>query len=134
MKALIALFAFSLSFSLFSFAQADEPYRIEVGTNYSKYSNEELRRRVWQLERAVAQLQNQVFELAIRNGGNGGNNMVPAPVHSGGSWTCQIQSFGKTHVAGGNTKASALAQVLKKCSDATNAIHCKEGDVKCDNE
>ncbi len=104
-------------------AYALEPIRIEVGKNYSGYSNDELRRRVWQLERAVAQLQDQVFQLALKNEG-----------HSNDLWTCTIQSFGKTHVAAGNSKASALAQALKKCSDATDAIHCKESDVKCGNE
>lgn len=108
---------------------AAEPIRIEVGSDYKKYSNEDLRRRVWQLERAVAQLQDQVFQLAMKN--NGGTASTATPNNL---WTCQIQSFGKTHVASGNTKASALAQVLKKCSDASNAIHCSESSVKCDNE
>lgn len=105
-------------------AQAIDPIRIEIGKNYEGYSNAELKRRVWQLERAVNQLQEQVFQLAMRDSSNRGS----------GNWTCSLQSFGKTHVAGGNTKASALAQVLKKCSDASNAIHCKEEDAKCDNE
>ncbi len=96
------------------------------GKSYEGYSNEELRRRVWQLEKAVSQLQQQVFQLAIK-----GNSTIS---NSGAPWTCQIQSFGKTHIAAGSTRASALAQVLKKCSDATNAIHCNEPDVKCDNE
>jgi len=103
-------------------AKSVEPIRIEIGKNYDGYSNKELRRRVWQLEKAVAQLQDQVFQLAVKSS------------TGTGSWTCQIQSFGKTLVAAGQTKASALAQVLKKCSDATNAIHCNESDVKCDNE
>jgi hypothetical protein len=105
---------------------AIDPIRIEIGKSYEGYSNEELRRRVWQLERAVGQLQDQVFQLALHKG--------PDPESSSKIWTCQIQSFGKTHIASGNTKASALAQVLKKCSDATNAIHCGESNAKCDNE
>lgn len=127
-KSLILAAALALSTSAF----AEEPIRIEVGRSYEKYSNEELRRRVWQLERAVEQLQRQVFELAVRPGSPPSNTVMP-PV-TGAMWTCQMQSFGKTHVSSGVTKASALAQVLKKCSDATNAIHCKESDVKCDNE
>jgi hypothetical protein len=110
-------------------AFAEEPVRLVPGKDYATYSNEELRRRVWQLERAVTQLQEQVFQLALRE-------RSPGPGHGsgGGTWTCQIQSFGKTFVAAGLTKASALAQALKKCSDATNAIHCSEKDVKCDDE
>lgn len=123
MKKILVLVMLVFGFSINT--HAEDIIRIEVGKNYDKYTNEELRRRVWNLEKAVAQLQDQVFQLAIRNGGSGRVN---------NNWTCQIQSFGKTHVASGNTKASALAQVLKKCSDATNAIHCKDEDVKCDNE
>ncbi len=103
-------------------ANAEEIFRIEVGKSYEGYSTEELRRRVWDLERAVFQLQSKVFQLEMSNHG------------SAKEWTCHIQSFGATHVASGNTKASALAQVLKKCSDATNAVHCHESDVKCDSE
>ena len=109
-------------------AHALEPIRIEVGSNYEGYSNEELRRRVHQLERAVEQLQDQVFQLAVRDRGDS------RPLPTVNNWTCSIQSFGKTHIASGNTKASALAQVLKKCSDATNAIHCETKDVSCSNE
>ncbi|MGE4233034.1 MAG: hypothetical protein AB7F43_06870 [Bacteriovoracia bacterium] len=119
MRLVIALFVLVPSIQ----ALAIEPIRIQVGKDHKTYSNEDLRQRVWQLERAVAQLQEQVFQLAI-------SNSAPRPR----SWTCQMSSFGRTHVASGDTKASALAQVLKKCSDATNAVHCRESDVKCDNE
>jgi hypothetical protein len=121
-----ALLFFCLSLILgASSATAIEPIRIEIGKSYQGYSNEELRRRVWQLERAVSQLQDQVFQIALRNGSGSGG---------GGPWTCQIQSFGKTHVSSGSTRAAALAQVLKKCSDATNAVHCSESNANCDNE
>ena len=121
----ISILLFTAAFAVSPFAHAQESFHIEVGKNYEKYSDEELRRRVWQLEKAVAQLQDQVFQLALKNGSQNSGS---------GNWTCQIQSFGKTHIANGSTKASALAQVLKKCSDATNAIHCSEAQVKCDNE
>ena len=120
-RTLTLVFLFITSIAL----KADEPIRIEIGKNYSGYSNEELRRRVWQLERAVAQLQDQVFQLAVRN---------ETQIRNGGQWTCSIQSFGKTHVSSGISRASALAQTLKKCGDATNPIHCKESDINCSNE
>src|SRR5437899_1879852 len=101
---------------------AIDPIKIEIGKSYQGYSNEELRRRVWDLERAVAQLQSQVFQLAYRDG----SGTIGSAPPMGGNWSCHMESFGKTHVAAGNTKASALAQVLKKCSDATNAVHCHE--------
>lgn len=123
MKVILTVFIALLSFSP-SFA-AEDIIRIQVGTDYKRYSNEDLRRRVWQLEMAVAQLQEQVFQLAMKN-----NDTRPTSKY----WTCHIQSFGKTHMASGDTKASALAQTLKKCGDATNPVHCSEADVKCDNE
>ncbi len=107
-------------------ARAVEPIKIQIGSDYSTYSNDELRRRVWQLERAVDQLQQQVFQLALR-GDSGG--AVGGPI-----WTCHMESFGKTLVASGATRSAALAIVLQKCSDATNAVHCHESDVKCGND
>ena len=106
-------------------AAAIEPVRIEHAANYDHYTNDELRRRVWQLERAVAQLQDQVFQLAVREGNSeSGSN----------PWTCRMDAFGTTYVAAGNTRASALAQVIKKCSDGSNAIHCPDSNAKCDNQ
>jgi hypothetical protein len=134
MKKFLFIFAFAFLFAVP--AQTEDAFRIEVGKNYSSYSNEELRRRVWQLERAVSQLQDQVFQLALHNGSNNsGSGSISVSVPSNAAmWTCQIQSFGKTHISSGRTRSSALAQVLKKCSDATNAIHCSESEVKCSDE
>ena len=103
-------------------AKAETPIKIEIGKTYDGYSNEDLKRRVWQLERAVTQLQEQVFKLAMR-----GDGRIP-------TWTCYVQSFSKTFTASSATKAESLAQVLKQCGDASNAIHCRESEVKCDKE
>lgn len=111
-----------------STVQAGEPIRIEIGQNYDRYSNEELRRRVYDLERAVAQLQAEVFHLSVRD------RVSAPPQIERKEWTCTIQSFGKTHSASAKTRAKALAQTLKKCSDATSSIHCEESDVKCGDE
>lgn len=102
---------------------ATQPIKIEIGKSYEGYSNDELRKRVWQLEKAVAQLQDQVFQLAIKD------NSQPTS-----EWTCQIQSFGKTHVASGKTESKARSMVVKKCSEASNAIHCDAKDAECGNE
>lgn len=102
-----------------------EIFKIELGNDYEHYSKEELRRRVWQLERAVSQLQEQVFQLAM--------DQQHRPIYDRPMWTCHLQSFGKTHTATGSTRASALADTLKKCSENSHAIHCKESDVSCDN-
>lgn len=136
MKSLSLFFSF-LVLSVSAAAQTVNVYKVEPGTNYSRYSNSDLRRRVWELERAVAQLQAQVFQLAMQNqaGSHYNGQPVAAPqIMPSKPWTCQIQAFGKTHVSTGETKAGALAQVLKICSDASHSVHCRESDVKCGNE
>ena len=100
--------------------------KITPGSDYDGYSNAELRRRVHDLERAVSKLQDQMVQVALKAGSTNSNSGGGS-----GSWTCQITAFGKTYVAGGNTRSSALAQVLKKCGDDSNAIHCSEKDAKC---
>ncbi len=106
-------------------ARPREVFKIEIGSNYEGYSKRELRRRVWELERAVYQLQEQVFHLSMNN--QKGQSQLEA------SWTCSIQSMGKTFTATKATKGAARAEVLKDCSNHTNAIHCDHSDVKCEN-
>lgn len=106
-----------------------EVFKIEIGQDYEKYSTTELRRRVWELERAVYQLQEQVFQLAMEN------NKRPKYAHGYGhkkTWTCTIQSFGKTYSSTNDSKGAAKAEVLKDCSSATNAMHCDREEVKCE--
>lgn len=111
---------------------AIDPIRIEIGQNYDRYSNDELRRRVYDLERAVAQLQAEVFHLSLKDRMNPKTTANPtAPTKE---WTCTLQAFGSTHVGEGKTRSKALAKVLKKCSDASDAIHCRESDAKCGDE
>jgi len=104
---------------------AEEVFRIEVSKSYDGYSNNDLRRRVWELERAVSQLQQRVFSLEVRK------PEAPAPVEK--PWTCRIQSFGKTFKVTAPTRGAALGDVLEKCSQGSSAMHCPESDVKCDN-
>jgi hypothetical protein len=124
---------FLCALTIVSTTSKAETIKIQAGHDYHGYSNEELRKRVWNLEQAVAKLQDQVFQLAMNNSNNAGSNFNGNQPQNN-AWTCHMESFGKTFVSSGNTKASALAQVLKKCADATNAIHCSEEDAKCDNE
>ena len=56
-------------------AKAVDPVHIDVSKSYDGYTNEELKRRVWQLERAVSQLQDQVFQLALHDGPAGNSNI-----------------------------------------------------------
>lgn len=107
----------------FTSVQAEDIFRIKISKDYNKYSNEELRERVWQLERAVEQLQTRIFHLEAKP------NQAPQK-----EWTCRIQVFGKTHIASGSTKGSAIAKVLEKCSNASHSIHCNDSDAKCESE
>jgi hypothetical protein len=88
-----------------------------------KYSNSELQNRVWALENAVLQLQRRVFDLEVEG--------ATAAAKPKKSFTCYIQSFGKTFTATKDSESAAKADVLSKCSSATNAMHCDVSDVTC---
>lgn len=126
MRSMVAFLSFlTLMTPLNLHSRPREIFRVEIGRDYEHYSNKELKRRVWQLERAVAQLQEQVFQLAM--------DQQYRPLDDRPLWTCHLQSFGKTHAFTGSTRASALAEVLRKCSENSHSIHCKQEDVNCDN-
>ena len=91
------------------------------GKDYGKYSNDELRMRIWNLEKAVMQLQQKVFAMEI----------AQTNVSTGGHWTCMIKSFGKSFSSTAPTKTKAMADVIADCSKATNAVHCDEDEVTC---
>ncbi len=125
MKTTICLLMMIAMLPMTAESRPRDVFKIEIGTNYEKYSKSELRRRVWELERAVYQLQEQVFHLAMDKN---------RPSYGGGqSWTCSIQSFGKTFTSTKPSKGAARAEVLKDCSNASNAMHCDREDVKCEN-
>lgn len=91
------------------------------GKDYGKYSNDELRMRIWNLEKAVMQLQQKVFAMEI----------AQTNTSTGGHWTCMIKSFGKSFSSTAPTKTKAMADVIADCSKATNAVHCDEDEVTC---
>lgn len=133
MKHLLLVAALILCFPV---AQAqrdrDDVIRIEVPRGergYEDYSNRELRRRVYQLERAVQQLQERVFQLEY-------GKMTPTPTATPekAMWTCRIDSMGKIFVSNAKTKSKALADLISKCSAATSSVHCDESDAKCGND
>lgn len=112
MKILLILL---LSFSAF----ADITVKIEPKSDFTKYPIPQLRQRVWQLEKAVAELQEKIVKMERSKQG---------------SLTCYIKSFGKTHMSTHNSKMAAKAEVLKKCSEATSSVHCSEENIKCEDE
>ncbi len=118
---LLVLLSFLMSFSLtFSSAEA-QVIRIEVGDKHGS-SKDELERRVWDLERAVRQLQNRIYDLEA-------DKSRPVARRS----TCSLESFGKVFNATEDTEMLAKSVVMKKCADATNAMHCDKSKVECGN-
>ena len=124
MRALSVLIAMLFVFSSGSLVNA-EVIRIDIGKNKGS-SKDDLEERVWQLERAVRQLQDRIYDLEGKP--NHGAAIVAAPM-----FTCQIESFGKMFTATEPTKMAATAKVLKDCSKATNSIHCDKEKVECGN-
>lgn len=116
MKTFIAFFLLSTS-SVF----ASDITIVMPGKDYGKYTNDELRMRIWNLEKAVMELQQKVFALQI-------SQTAPA---GAGQWTCMIKNFGKTFTSTAPTKMKAMADVVSDCSKASNAVHCDEDEVKC---
>lgn len=95
-----------------------EVFKIEIGKDYNRYSDRDLRRRVWELERAVFQLQQKVFQLEM---GSGSRLEVAA------SWICKTEAMGETFSAVGGSKAVAENAVMEKCKSApksSNGFHC----------
>jgi hypothetical protein len=89
-------------------------FEIKAGQNYRTYSTEELRRRVWELEKAVLQLQQRVFAMESHR---------PQPV--GDTWVCEISTFGKRFSATGATRAVAEHNVTERCLQGSDsAFHC----------
>ncbi len=117
MKTLLVILALT-----FSSAFASDITIVMPGKDYGKYSNDELRMRIWNLEKAVMQLQQKVFALEL------GQNTTTS---TAGHWTCMIKSFGKSFSSTAPTKTKAMADVIADCSKATNAVHCDEDEVKC---
>jgi hypothetical protein len=100
---------------------AEEVFRIEIGRDYKKYSDLDLKRRVWELERAVWQLQQRVFQLEA--GGAGGN---------ADSWVCTITAMGDTFTGTGGSKAAATHKAVEACKAARegDGFFCK--NPKCE--
>ena len=112
----------ALIFSFYT-SVAEDVIRIEVGKNHRKYSDREMRQRIWQLERAVFQLQNRIFQLE-------GRRPVQV-VNTADSWICTTGGLGQTYSGTGGSKAVAKSRAIEKCSKKMHdSFFCK--DVKCE--
>lgn len=105
---------------------AEEVFRIEVGRDYNSYSQRDLQRRVWELERAVAQLQSRVFELELSRATKPVPTATPAPVDT---WICKVTAMGVTYTGTGGSKAVAEHKAIETCKEKTDDFFCKE--AKC---
>ena len=119
---ILGLFAI-LPASLFAQNGLQGIIRIDVGRNDKNVSSDELRQRVWELERAVQQLQMRVFSLEMTGG-----QKPPISTFT----TCYIKTpFDGTFSATEPTETAARAAALEKCGAKANGIHCNERNVKC---
>ena len=116
MPALISVLTFG------SIAQTEEVFRIEVGRDYNHYTQRDLQRRVWELERAVAQLQARVFQLEY--------SRIAAPTPKpADTWICKVTAMGVTYSGTGTTKAVAEQAAIEDCKAKAEDFFCK--DAKC---
>ena len=113
------LFADSLSFKI-----GENIFRISEGSEFSdKTTIRELQKRVWMLERAVVQLQNQAFPVPV-------GIAQPTPVKT---FSCYLQTpFKGTFTGTGRSIIEAKGKALKACTDGGGSIHCDDDKVKCD--
>lgn len=118
--------------TLGTFAHAEEVYRIKAGSTYRSYSNRELRERVWDLERAVSQLQQRIYQLEADGAATAVATKTPAEPEKPDTWACTISAMGKPYVGTGPTKAVATAKATEKCMTAKgqDGFFCK--DPKCE--
>lgn len=116
MKIIIAIATLFVSASL----SAEPVFRIEVGNQNQPSNQSDLQRRVWELERAVHQLQARVFQLE-------GQKPTAAD-----SWICKVTAMGTTYSGTGGSKAVASDIAIKACTSARggDGFFCK--DPKCE--
>lgn len=133
MKALI----FTLALSQASLAIADQTIdlnkivRIEVEDDEVQADVKLLRKKVNRLEKAVRQLQLQVFKLQESNfyAQTKSQPQQAKPT----SVSCYLKTpFDGTHTHTAKTKTEAMGEVLAKCESAGGGIFCKEEKVKCE--
>lgn len=107
---------------------ADSLIKIDMGKDYNKYSQSELQRRVWELERAVSQLQQRVVDLEKNARYDRYDRNDRRPVN----WLCKVTAFGKTYTGVSTTKAVAYENALNNCKNSNDddGFFCK--NVNCE--
>ena len=127
----ILIIIVTVAITLPAFAQkvslnANDIVRIEISDEKSKSGKgavKELRRRVRLLEKAVKQLQEQVYDLKYA-----GTVNTPKKTH-----TCFISTTFHGTVSGtASTLAAAKAKALKACDAKGAGLSCEPKNLKCD--
>jgi len=85
-------------------------FKIEVKKDFNNYSDADLKKRVWELERAVLQLQQKVFEMEM------GHTESTAA-----TWICKTNAMGESFSAYGGPRAVAENLVMEKCKAASSS-------------
>lgn len=128
----LLLIAFPALFSFPLQLLASETTAIAPGKDYKKYSHEELQKRVWQLEKAVQELQ----EISKKQAEQTTAIIETAKAKEKAAstqWTCYIRTT-SFFVSTDPTKELATKNALEKCRTNGPAMHCKESYVKCEEE
>ncbi|MGE0631914.1 MAG: hypothetical protein AB7O96_05875 [Pseudobdellovibrionaceae bacterium] len=118
MKTLLLVLFFSVS------TQAADPIKIEPGADPEKYTVEELKKRVWQLEQAVQQMQSQNAAIIAA---------APKP-EDPTKWKCTLKVSGHSLDGAGPTRYGAVKDVLRKCREVTKPILCRDVAAVCDDK
>ena len=95
-----------------SYVIADDVFRIQVPKEFKGKgsSNADLQRRVWELERAVAQLQMKVFQLQVEG----------TAAAQKEDWLCTVSARGTDYTGTGRSKAVASSRATESCRKANS--------------
>jgi hypothetical protein len=122
-SSLLKKFLFVFLTLLAAHSYAREIYTVTVDVDNQDNSVTALKQRVYQLERAVRQLQETVFALQLR---------APEERELREAWVCKISAMGESFSASAASRAVAEDRVLEKCKkspSSQNGFFCK--NVSC---
>lgn len=102
---------------------------IKPGKDYESYSNKELRKRVWKLEKVVAKMQRKLERLEddiedVEDEQRRSTRRKPKKPLA--TWICKLSAHGENFSATGASKAVAESNVIEKCSkEQGDSFFCK---------
>lgn len=125
----VLMTAFFLLFSTLSFSQVNGSGVISIGNGQTTIgitvgnntpNQDQLVQRMLRLERAVRDLQNQVYHLSM-------SDMPQTTL-----FECRIDAFGKIYRGEGDTRNVAKSNARKSCEAERNSMFCGDEDMNCD--